>query len=137
MPSGFAASRSVATASGAANRSPRCTHAPKTERRPQQTRSSPPTRSRTMLHPRRRSCSRRSPEPGGYARTMPELPEVETVRARLAPVLTGRRLERVDIADSRLTRPFDPRAVAAELEGERVAAVDRRGKYLVVRFESG
>jgi formamidopyrimidine-DNA glycosylase len=68
---------------------------------------------------------------------MPELPEVETVRARLAPVLTGRRLERVDITDPRLTRPSDPRAVAAELEGERVAEVDRRGKYLVVRFESG
>jgi formamidopyrimidine-DNA glycosylase len=68
---------------------------------------------------------------------MPELPEVETVRARLAPVLTGRRFVRVEIADGRLTRPFEPRAVAAQLEEERVAAVERRGKYLVVRFESG
>jgi formamidopyrimidine-DNA glycosylase len=34
-------------------------------------------------------------------------------------------------------RPFEPTAVAAELEGERVAALDRRGKYLIVRFESG
>jgi formamidopyrimidine-DNA glycosylase len=49
----------------------------------------------------------------------------------------GRRLERVEILDSRLTRPFDPVRVAAELEGERIVAVDRRGKYLVVRFESG
>jgi len=68
---------------------------------------------------------------------MPELPEVETVRARLEPVLVGRRLERVEIHDPRLTRPFDPARVAAELEGERIAAVDRRGKYLIVRFESG
>ncbi len=68
---------------------------------------------------------------------MPELPEVETVRARLEPELVGRRLERVEIHDPRLTRPFDPARVAAELEGERIAAVDRRGKYLVVRFESG
>jgi formamidopyrimidine-DNA glycosylase len=68
---------------------------------------------------------------------MPELPEVETVRAQLAPVLTGRRLERVEILDSRLTRPFEPGAVAAELEGERVRSVDRRGKYLVVGFDSG
>ena len=68
---------------------------------------------------------------------MPELPEVETVRARLEPVLVGRRLERVEIHDPRLTRPFDPAGVAAELEGERIAAVDRRGKYLIVRFESG
>jgi formamidopyrimidine-DNA glycosylase len=68
---------------------------------------------------------------------MPELPEVETVRRRLAPVLEGRRFERVEIADPRLTRPEDPLEVAHELEGERVAAVDRRGKYLIVRFESG
>jgi formamidopyrimidine-DNA glycosylase len=68
---------------------------------------------------------------------MPELPEVETVRARLEPKLVGRRLERVEIFDSRLTRPADPAGVAAELEGERVAALDRRGKYLIVRFESG
>ena len=68
---------------------------------------------------------------------MPELPEVETVRARLAPVLTGRRFERVEIHDPRLVRPYEPAEVAAELEGERVAAVERRGKYLIVRFESG
>lgn len=68
---------------------------------------------------------------------MPELPEVETVRRHLAPVLTGRRFERVQIDDARLVRPFEPAEVAAELEGERVAEVGRRGKYLVVRFETG
>ncbi len=67
---------------------------------------------------------------------MPELPEVETVRARLEPVLTGRRFERVEIHDPRLVRPYEPAEVAAELEGERVAAVERRGKYLIFRFES-
>ena len=68
---------------------------------------------------------------------MPELPEVETVRLGLEPVVVGRRIERVEISDPRLTRPFDPRTVAAELEGERISALERRGKYLVVRFESG
>jgi len=68
---------------------------------------------------------------------VPELPEVESVRRRLVPVLEGRRFEHVEIADARLTRPFDPVEVARELEGERVVAVDRRGKYLIVRFESG
>src|SRR5437588_830123 len=68
---------------------------------------------------------------------MPELPEVETVRAGLAPVLTGRTFERVEIHDPRLVRPYEPAEVAAELEGERVAAVERRGKYLIFRFESG
>jgi formamidopyrimidine-DNA glycosylase len=68
---------------------------------------------------------------------MPELPEVETVRARLEPGLVGRRFDRVEIFDPRLTRPDDPAGVAAQLEGERVVALDRRGKYLIVRFESG
>ena len=68
---------------------------------------------------------------------MPELPEVETVRRQLEPVLVGRRFDRVEISDPRLVRPFEPVAVAAELEGERVAEVDRRGKYLIFRFESG
>jgi formamidopyrimidine-DNA glycosylase len=68
---------------------------------------------------------------------MPELPEVETIGAQLAPLLEGRRLERVEIRDPRLTRPYDRRAVAAQLEGGRVSAVERRGKYLVVRLDSG
>src|SRR3954466_6187168 len=68
---------------------------------------------------------------------MPELPEVESVRRRLAPVLEGRVFEHVRITDPRLTRPLDPFEVAHELDGERVAVVDRRGKYLIVRFESG
>ena len=68
---------------------------------------------------------------------MPELPEVESVRRQLAPLLEGRRFERVEVSDPRLTRPADPAAVAQSLEGERVAALGRRGKYLIVRFESG
>jgi formamidopyrimidine-DNA glycosylase len=68
---------------------------------------------------------------------MPELPEVETIRARLAPALAGRRIERVEIADPRLTRPDPPEAVAATLEGERIVDVGRRGKYLIFEFESG
>src|SRR6476646_1616291 len=68
---------------------------------------------------------------------MPELPEVESVRRQLEPVLVGRRFERVSIDDPRLVRPYEPAEVVAELEGEHVAGVERRGKYLIVRFESG
>jgi len=68
---------------------------------------------------------------------VPELPEVESVRRRLAPVLEGRRLEHVEISDERLTRPFAAAEVAQALEGEVVREVGRRGKYLVVRFDSG
>ena len=68
---------------------------------------------------------------------MPELPEVETVRRYLAPVLEGRIFEHVAIDDPWLTRPLDRDDVARELEGEKVELVDRRGKYLIVRFRSG
>src|SRR5256714_8880523 len=68
---------------------------------------------------------------------MPGRPGVERVGAGLEPVLTGRTFERVEIPDPRLVRPYEPAEVAAELEGQRVAAVERRGKYLIFRFESG
>lgn len=67
---------------------------------------------------------------------MPELPEVETERGRLALRLRGRQLTRVRIDDPRLTRPEDPAVVAVTLAGDRVADVERRGKYLLVRLES-
>jgi len=59
------------------------------------------------------------------------------VRRSIAPVLEGARIERVEIRDPRLVRPFDPLIVADALVGERVAEVGRRGKYLIVGFESG
>ena len=68
---------------------------------------------------------------------MPELPEVETIRSQLAPRLEGRTLARVEILDPRLTRPYDLFEVTEELEGDLVIAVERRGKYLLLRLESG
>jgi formamidopyrimidine-DNA glycosylase len=68
---------------------------------------------------------------------VPELPEVETIRTQLAPRLEGRTLVRVEILDPRLTRPYDLFEVAEELEGDTVVAVERRGKYLLLRLESG
>ncbi|MEX2212286.1 MAG: bifunctional DNA-formamidopyrimidine glycosylase/DNA-(apurinic or apyrimidinic site) lyase [Gaiellaceae bacterium] len=68
---------------------------------------------------------------------MPELPEVETIRVALEPLLSGRAIERAQIFDYRLTLPEPPDAVAQQLAGERVTAVERRGKYLLLRFESG
>jgi formamidopyrimidine-DNA glycosylase len=68
---------------------------------------------------------------------LPELPEVETIRAQLAPRLEGRTLARVEILDPRLTRPYDLFEVMEELEGDLVIAVERRGKYLLLRLQSG
>ena len=68
---------------------------------------------------------------------MPELPEVETVRRQIAPVLEGATIVDAEIVDPRLTRPVEPGLVAGALVGERIAEVDRRGKYLLIRLASG
>jgi len=68
---------------------------------------------------------------------LPELPEVETERGRLAARLEGRRIVSARIDDPRLTRPDEPAWTAARLSGERVDGVERRGKYLIVRLAGG
>jgi formamidopyrimidine-DNA glycosylase len=68
---------------------------------------------------------------------MPELPEVETVRRGLVPVLSGRELTSVEIRDGRLTAPEDPDVVAHELMGADVTGVGRRGKYLTIELDDG
>jgi formamidopyrimidine-DNA glycosylase len=66
---------------------------------------------------------------------MPELPEVETIRGQLAPLVEGRRLTRMEILDGRWSRPLAPRELADALEGRLVERLGRRGKYLVWSFE--
>src|SRR5271170_642846 len=63
--------------------------------------------------------------------TMPELPEVETIRRQLAPHLEGRTLESVEIDDYRWTQPAPPELIAAELTGARIEKLGRLGKYLI------
>ncbi len=65
---------------------------------------------------------------------MPELPEVETIRRQLAPLVEGRRLARVEILDARWSRPLAPEELADALVGRRVERLQRRGKYLVWRL---
>jgi formamidopyrimidine-DNA glycosylase len=66
---------------------------------------------------------------------MPELPEVETIRRELAPLVEGRRLERIEILDPRWTRPLAPQQLADALSGRLIERLGRRGKYLVWSFE--
>jgi formamidopyrimidine-DNA glycosylase len=66
---------------------------------------------------------------------MPELPEVETIRRQLAPLVEGRRLRRIEILDPRWSRPLAPAELAEALEGRRVLSLGRRGKYLLWSFE--
>ncbi len=63
--------------------------------------------------------------------SVPELPEVETIRRQLAPHLEGRTVLRAEILDPRWTRPADPVGVEEALEGARVVGVARSGKYLI------
>jgi formamidopyrimidine-DNA glycosylase len=69
-------------------------------------------------------------------RQVPELPEVETVRRELAPVLEGARFVHVTLRRENLRRPFPP-DFAARLEKRTVRALTRRGKYLLAALSSG
>jgi formamidopyrimidine-DNA glycosylase len=62
---------------------------------------------------------------------VPELPEVETIRRQLAPLVQGRVVARLHIADSRWCLPLAPEAVVDAVEARRVERLARRGKYLV------
>jgi formamidopyrimidine-DNA glycosylase len=66
---------------------------------------------------------------------MPELPEVETIRRQLAPLVEGREIRALEISDPRWCLPLAPEAVADAVEGRRVTRLGRRGKYLVVELE--
>ncbi|CAN5263838.1 bifunctional DNA-formamidopyrimidine glycosylase/DNA-(apurinic or apyrimidinic site) lyase [soil metagenome] len=67
---------------------------------------------------------------------MPELPEVETVRRGLEPVLVGARLTRVRQNRPDLRFPFPDRFVV-RLEGAVVERIDRRAKYLLAALSTG
>ena len=67
---------------------------------------------------------------------MPELPEVETVRRGLAPVMEGARIARADVNRPDLRWPF-PEAMAERLAGQRVERLRRRSKYILADLGSG
>jgi formamidopyrimidine-DNA glycosylase len=68
---------------------------------------------------------------------VPELPEVETIRRQLEPEITGRRIISAEVLDERWTRPVAPHEVEGALAGRTIEAVERRGKYLLLRLEGG
>lgn len=70
---------------------------------------------------------------------MPELPEVETIRRDLTPLLVGRRLTgvRIHAGSERLAVTHSPREIEAALTGRRVEEIGRHGKYLLIRLDDG
>ena len=67
---------------------------------------------------------------------MPELPEVETVRVGLEPVLRGRRFVRVEQRRADLRFPL-PERFAERLTGRRVKRLGRRAKYILLYLDLG
>ena len=67
---------------------------------------------------------------------MPELPEVETTRRGIEPHVRGNRITRFQVHDPRLRWPVDDR-LARWAIGQRVTAVRRRAKYLMLDLEAG
>ena len=67
---------------------------------------------------------------------MPELPEVETVRRGLAPVMEGAAFLRVEQRRPDLRAPFPPH-FASRLAGRRVTSLGRRAKYLTADLDDG
>ncbi len=67
---------------------------------------------------------------------MPELPEVETVRRGLAPVMEGAKIERLELRRKDLRFPF-PDRFSDIVEGQTVLSMGRRAKYLLVDLSNG
>ncbi len=67
---------------------------------------------------------------------MPELPEVETTRAALAPLIVGQLIRNVVIRNRRLRRPIAP-TLRRTLIGAAITAVGRRGKYILCALGDG
>ncbi len=67
---------------------------------------------------------------------MPELPEVETVRRGLAPVMEGAMIAQADVNRPDLRWPFPPE-MAARLTGRQVLGLRRRSKYILADLDSG
>lgn len=67
---------------------------------------------------------------------MPELPEVEVTKRGIAPYVTGRLVERVDVRTLALRWPVPP-DLARTLTRQAVRRVERRGKYLLFETDAG
>lgn len=67
---------------------------------------------------------------------MPELPEVETVRRGLEPILVGNAIARVEQRRKDLRFPL-PKDFGKRLSGKGIEALDRRAKYLLARLDDG
>jgi formamidopyrimidine-DNA glycosylase len=68
---------------------------------------------------------------------MPELPEVETIKNELAPLVVGQSFTQVTILDAKVVCGCSAKEVRRGLIGQKVESLERRGKYLIFRLSNG
>src|SRR5262245_16582694 len=66
---------------------------------------------------------------------MPELPEVETMVRGLRPALVGERLRVLEVLDARVLANCSADTLTKRVSGREIAAVDRRGKWVVLTLD--
>jgi formamidopyrimidine-DNA glycosylase len=65
---------------------------------------------------------------------MPELPEIETIRLTLGPLVLGQKIITVDIRQFMLRFPVRKEEIERWVVGQKISAVERRAKYLIFRL---
>ena len=68
---------------------------------------------------------------------VPELPEIEVIRRGLIPHLVDRTVTRIVISNRRLRLPVPRKKLKRWVQGNRIKAIDRRAKYLLISLGSG
>jgi len=68
---------------------------------------------------------------------LPELPEVETIRRGLEREVVGKRVKTVQVTGTRTIRRQTKKVFIAKLEGAKINGVERRGKYLLMKLDTG
>ncbi|MEI7592036.1 MAG: bifunctional DNA-formamidopyrimidine glycosylase/DNA-(apurinic or apyrimidinic site) lyase [Actinomycetes bacterium] len=68
---------------------------------------------------------------------MPELPEVETIRREVEREAVGKKIKSVEVHGTRTVRRQTKKAFIAKLDGVKIVAAERKGKYLLIRLDSG
>ena len=68
---------------------------------------------------------------------MPELPEVETIKRIVAPQIIGSMIQKVEVLNEQIIARPAAEQFAESLSGQRFSGMDRRGKFLIFRLESG
>ncbi len=68
---------------------------------------------------------------------MPELPEVETIRRELERDVIGKRIKGTTVSGTRTVRRQTKKQFIARLDGTKITGVDRKGKYLLLKLDTG